>query len=107
MQYITDTAMMPKPVVEFIDGLLPLLPGEPEQYVTASGRPDIDKIYEGVTPHSHSTQAASDLIISMWTGTNPLFKIFSNADSHGRAHLAVALNEFAEGIFLGVQGVRS
>lgn len=98
MFYITDTAGMRRPIMEFIDALLPLLPGRPQDYVTPAGRLDMEMVSKGTTPHSHTTGAAADLIQELWTGRSSLSLLFGHADSFHNKGLADALREFADAI---------
>lgn len=94
-RYITETAGMHPALIELMDGLLPILPGQPEDYIMAGGRPDIDRIITGVQPHSDTTGHAARLIITTWQGGNDLARLFGHADRHNRTVLANALHQFA------------
>ena len=92
-QYVTNGGGLACSIVEAIDALLPILPGDPEGYIDADGRPDMELILKGQRPHTHSTEPAARLIRDLWTlnKSNPLVSLFGHADSGNRARLGKAL----------------
>ena len=97
-EYLTSSSGMNYALIEAIDALLPALGGNPEDYVHDDGSLNAMKVMQPDSPHSHSTQAAADIILGLWNGRNNsgLYDAVGHFGQAKRTHLANALRAMAD-----------
>jgi hypothetical protein len=97
-RYLTRSDGLRYGLIEAIDALLPALGGEPEMYVDGRGDLDVQRVMDPPMPHSHSTQAAADLILELWNGAarGGLYRMIGHSDRDKSMDLARALRALAD-----------
>lgn len=97
-EYLTRSSGLSYGLIEAIDALLPALGGTPLDYVHDDGSLNIERVIHPTSPHSHSTQAAANIILGLWNGhkNSGLYDAYGHFGQFKRTHLANALRALAD-----------